>query len=547
MSYFDLGSFSRLIATSLPETQAWFDRGLVWMYGFNHEEAIVCFERVLAADPGCVMARWGIAHAIGPNYNKGWEFFSPDERVSALSQAHQALADAKANSANATPMERAMVDALAHRFPTDPTIEDYGPWNDAFAAAMRKVYTAYANDLDVVAIFAEALMNRTPWKLWDLKRRTPADGASTAEAQKVLERAFATDPDAWNHPGLLHMYIHLMEMSPTPERALPHGDRLVDLVPDSGHLVHMATHIDVLCGDYQNVVWRNQRAVEVDRQFFAHAGGENFYTIYRIHNLHFNIYGAMFLARPTAALAAADALVATLPEPVVRFLPQLFEAFVAMKLHVLIRFGRWADVLAEDFPIDAELYSYTTATLRYARTVALANLGRIADAKVDQEAFYVAMAAVQEDRMVFNNPCSAVLKVAEQMMLGEVAYKSGHTDDGLEHLRQSVQLDDELLYDEPWGWMQPTRHALGALLMDAKKFEEAETVYRADLGLDDTLPRPCQHPKNVWSLHGLDECLKRRGETLERRHIKLLLDQALARAEVPIRASCYCRSKAVGA
>jgi tetratricopeptide (TPR) repeat protein len=547
MSYFDLGSFSRPIATSSPDAQAWFDRGLVWMYGFNHEEAIVCFERVLAADPGCVMARWGIAHAIGPNYNKGWDFFSPDERVSALSQANQALADAKANSANATPMARAMVDALAHRFPTDPTIEDYGPWNDAFAAAMRKVYTAYVNDLDVAAIFAEALMNRTPWKLWDLKRRTPAEGASTAEAQKVLERAFATDPDAWNHPGLLHMYIHLMEMSPTPERALPHGDRLIDLVPDSGHLVHMATHIDVLCGDYQNVVWRNQRAVEVDRKFFAHAGGENFYTVYRIHNLHFNIYGAMFLARPTAALAAADALVAALPEPVVRFLPQLFEAFVAMKLHVLIRFGRWADVLAEEFPIDAELYSYTTATLRYARTVALANLGRIADAKVDQEAFYVAMAAVQEDRMVFNNPCSAVLKVAEQMMLGEVAYKSGHTDDGLEHLRQSVQFDDELLYDEPWGWMQPTRHALGALLMDAKKFEEAETVYRADLGLDDTLPRPCQHPKNVWSLHGLDECLKRRGETLERRHIKLLLDQALARAEVPIRASCYCRSKAVGA
>lgn len=547
MPYFDLGSFSRPIATNSSAAQTWFDRGLVWMYGFNHEEAIVCFERVLAADPGCVLACWGIAHAIGPNYNKGWEFFPSDERVSALSRAHRALADAQGNLATATPLERAMVDALTHRFPTDPTIEDYGPWNDAFAAAMRKVYSAFSDDLDVATIFAEALMNRTPWKLWDLKRRTPADGASTAEAQSVLERAFATNPDAWNHPGLLHMYIHLMEMSPTPERALPHGDRLVDLVPDSGHLVHMATHIDVLCGDYQNVVWRNQRAVEVDRKFFARAGGENFYTIYRIHNLHFNIYGAMFLARPTAALAAADALGAALPEPVVRFLPQLFEAFVAMRLHVLIRFGRWADVLSEAFPTDADLYSYTTATLRYARTVALANLGRIGEAKAEQDAFYGAMAAVQEDRMVFNNPCSAVLKVAEQMMLGEVAYKSGRTDDGLEHLRQSVRLDDELLYDEPWGWMQPTRHALGALLMDAKKFEEAETVYRADLGLDDTLPRACQHPRNVWSLHGLDECLKRRGEPLERRYIKLSLDQALARAEVPIRASCYCRSKSVGA
>ena len=547
MSYFDLGSFSRPITTSSSEAQTWFNRGLVWLYGFNHEEAIVCFERVLAADAGCVMAQWGIAHALGPNYNKVWEFFSPDEKVAALSRAHRALADAKANCAQATPMERAMVDALAHRFPADPTIEDYGPWNDAFAAAMRKVNAEFAQDLDGVAIFAEALMNRTPWKLWDLKRRTPAQGASTAEAQTALERAFATDPEAWNHPGLLHLYIHLMEMSPTPEKALPHGDRLVDLVPDSGHLVHMATHIDVLCGDYHNVVWRNQRAIEVDRKFFAHAGGENFYTIYRIHNLHFKIYGAMFLARPTAALAAADALVAALPEPVVRFLPELFEAFVAMKLHVLIRFGRWAEILAQTFPTDADLYSHTTATLRYARTVALANLGRIAEAKTERDAFYGAMAAVQEDRMVFNNPCSAVLKVAEQMMLGEVAYKSGRTDEGLEHLRQSVRLDDELLYDEPWGWMQPTRHALGALLMDATRFEEAEAVYRADLGLDETLPRPCQHPRNVWSLHGLDECLKRRGETLERGHIKLLLDQALARAEVPIRASCYCRSRPVAA
>ena len=547
MAYFDLGSFSRPIGTASSEAQAWFDRGLVWLYGFNHEEAIVCFERALAVDPGCVMADWGIAHAAGPNYNKVWEFFSPDERVSALSRAHQALVHAKENCATATPMERAMVDALAQRFPTDPTIEDYGPWNDAFAAAMRKVYAEFPDDLEVVAMFAEALMNRTPWKLWDLKRRMPADGASTGDAQSALERAFATDPDAWDHPGLLHMYIHLMEMSPTPEKALSHGDRLVDLVPDSGHLVHMATHIDVLCGDYQNVVWRNQRAIEVDRKFFSHAGGENFYTIYRIHNLHFKVYGAMFLARPTAALAAADALGAALPEPVVRFLPELFEAFVAMKLHVLIRFGRWADVLAETFPTDADLYSYTTATLRYARTVALANLGRIAEANVERDAFYGAMAAVQDDRMVFNNPCAEVLKVAEQMLLGEVAYKSGRADEGLEHLRQSVRLDDELLYDEPWGWMQPTRHALGALLMDAKRFEEAEAVYRADLGLDETLPRPCQHPRNVWSLHGLDECLKQRGETLERGHIKLLLDHALARAEVPIRASCYCRSKAVAA
>jgi tetratricopeptide (TPR) repeat protein len=547
MSYFDLGDYRREVVTAAPEARLWFDRGLTWLYGFNHEEAIACFEKAVAADPGCVLAHWGIAHAIGPNYNKLWEVFTPDEKVSALARAHRALAEAKAGMDGTTPAERALVEALAHRFPIDPAVEDYKPWNEAFSASMRAVHEAFPDDLDVAAIFAEALMNRTPWKLWDLPARRPAEGASTLEAQRVLEHAFATQPAAWDHPGLLHMYIHLMEMSPMPEKALPHGDRLVDLVPDSGHLVHMASHIDVLCGDYHNVVWRNHRAAEVDRKYFALAGGENFYTIYRIHNLHFEMYGAMFLARPTQALAAAEALRETLPEPVVRYLPQFFEAFVAMRTHVLVRFGRWAEILAEPLPQDAELYSYTTAILRYARVVALANLGRIGEAEAERGLFYEASARVQDDRFMFNNPGAEVLKIAEQMMLGELAYKAGRIEEGLAHLRRSVELDDTLLYDEPWGWMQPTRHALGALLMEAGRHDEAEAIYRADLGLDDTLPRPCQHPRNVWSLHGLDECLGRRGETVERRHVRLLLDQALARAEVPVRASCYCRSKAKAA
>ena len=541
--YFDLGSYGRVVTTGSAEAQLWFDRGLVWLYGFNHEEAIACFEKALDADPDCVMAHWGIAHAIGPNYNKLWEFFGPEEKVEALERAHRALERGQAAAGRASAVERALLGALAARFPTDPEIEDYGPWNDGFAEEMRKVHAAFPEDLDVTAIFAEALMNRTPWQLWDLKSRGPAAGASTLEAKAALEGAFDRDPKAWDHPGLLHMYIHLMEMSPTPEAALLHGDRLVDLVPDSGHLVHMATHVDVLCGDYQNVVWRNLRAAQVDRKFFDHAGGENFYTIYRIHNLHFVIYGAMFQARPDPALAAAAALREALPEPVVRFMPEFFEAFIGMKLHVLVRFGRWQEILDEPFPEDAELYSFTTALLRYARTVALANLGRIAEAEAERDAFARARDAVQEDRMMFNNPCSEVLKVAEAMLMGELAYKAGRVEEGLEHLRRAVRLDDELLYDEPWGWMQPTRHALGALLMDAGQHAEAEAVYRADLGLDDTLPRPCQHPRNVWSLHGLDECLHRRGEAVERRHVRLLLDQALARAEVPIRASCYCRAQ----
>ena len=547
MTYFDLGPHTRPVTTTSPEAQLWFDRGLNWMYGFNHEAAIVCFQNAVAADPGCVMAHWGIGHAIGPNYNKVWEFFSPDEQAAALTLAHASIAAAQSyakGSHPATPVERALIAALADRFPATPGVEDFSPWNDSFAAAMRRVHQAFPDDLHVTTIFAEALMNRTPWKLWDTARGLPAEGSSTAEAQAVLEATFARYPAAWQHPGLLHMYIHLMEMSPTPEKALRHGDRLVDLVPDSGHLMHMASHIDVLCGDYQNVVRRNHVAALVDAKYFAHAGGENFYTVYRIHNLHFEIYGAMFLGQITPALAAADALVATLPDNVVRHLPELFEAFVAMKPHALIRFGRWSEILALPLPADATLYSYTTATLHYARAVALANLSRPAEAEAEGKEFQRAKALVQPERMVFNNPCSEVLAVAEQMMLGELAYKSGRTDEGLAHLQQSVVLDDALLYDEPWGWMQPTRHALGALLMDAGRYTQAEAIYRADLGLDATLPRPSQHPANVWSLHGLDECLGRRGETAERRHIRLALDQAMARAEVPITASCYCRSMA---
>lgn len=542
MEYYNLGRYAREITSASDVAKTWFNRGLVWMFGFNHEAAVDCFEQALNADPDCGLAHWGMAHALGPNYNKPWEFFDPEERAQTLRRANASMAAAQALSEKLSPVERDLIAALADRFPSDATVEDYAPWNDAFADAMRGVYTKHPHDLDVVSFFVEAMMNRTPWLLWDLAHGKPAEGASTEEARTIIETAFATREDAWDHPGLLHLYIHLMEMSPTPELALRHADRLVDLVPDSGHLKHMATHIDVLCGDYHNVIYRNQLAAMVDKKYEERAGGENFYTIYRIHNLHFIIYGAMFLGQPEPALAAADALKQTLPKPVVRFLPNLFEAFIPMDLHVLVRFGRWQDILDQPFPEDEELFSFTTAMLRYARSVALANLGRIAEAELERDAFSPARDAVQEERFMFNNPCSEVLKIAGDMMLGELAYKSGRFEEGLEHLRQAVQQGDHLLYDEPWGWMQPPRHALGALLLEQGQMAEAEAVYRADLGLDDTLSRPCQHPRNVWSLHGLHECLVRRNERLEARHIKLLLDQAMARSAVPIRASCYCRS-----
>ncbi|MEM7723721.1 MAG: tetratricopeptide repeat protein [Pseudomonadota bacterium] len=538
--YFDLGSHSRAVSP-VPEAQTWSDRGLVWLYAYNHEEAIVCFERALIADPTCAFAHWGIAYAIGPNYNKPWEVFSEEEKAPALARAHKALAGGLALQ-DAPPADRALLQALATRYPTDPAIEDFQPFTDGFAAAMQPVFDAHPDDLDVVFVTVEALMNRTPWQLWDRATGEPNPEGSTAQAQAILEHAFATRSDAWDHPGLLHMYIHLMEMSPHPERALRHGDRLTGLVPDAGHLVHMATHIDVLCGDYENVLSRNLAAEAVDARFKAYAGGANFYALYRIHNLHFALYGAMFLGQRAAAIAAAERLQLEVPDDVVRVYPDLFEVFVAALPHVYIRFGMWAEILTLDLPEDKELYVTTNALILYARAVALANLGRHGEAQEARAAFDAAYTAVPEERMLFQNSARDVLAVAEQMMLGELAFKSGDPDTGLAHLRAAVALDDGLAYEEPWAWPQPTRHALGALLVEAGEYAEAEDVYRADLGLDASLPRSSQHPRNVWALHGLDECLRRRGEGVERAHVKLLLDQALARADVLIRASCLCRS-----
>jgi tetratricopeptide (TPR) repeat protein len=345
MSAFDLGTYTRPVTTGSAEAQAAFDRGLLWVYGYNHEEAAEAFEEAIDADPGCGAAMWGLAYAVGPNYNKPWEFFTPEERAETLTRAHAVLDKAKALRDQLSQVENDLIDALAGRYPTDPAIEDFAPWNDAFSDAMRDVYGRHGTDLDVITIFAEALMNRTPWLLWDLPTGLPAEGASTKEAQAVLETAFDTVPGAWDHPGLLHMYIHLMEMSPTPEAALKHGDRLTDLVPDSGHLIHMASHIDVLCGDYLNVVARNRKAARIDRKYEDLKGAKNFYTVYRIHNVHFEAYGAMFLGQPDVALAASDRLMEMLPVDVVRFLPELFESFWGKKVHVMIRFGMWQDIL----------------------------------------------------------------------------------------------------------------------------------------------------------------------------------------------------------
>ena len=335
----------------------------------------------------------------------------------------------------------------------------------------------------------------------------------------MLERAIDASDGGRPHPGLLHMYVHTMEMSPFPERALRAADQLRDLVPDAGHLVHMPTHIDVLCGNYRDVVTGNRRAIVADRKFLEREGALNFYTLYRCHDYHFTIYGAMFLGQPEPALEAAAELQATLTEELLRIevpvMADWLEGFVPMRLHVLVRFGMWDAILAEPFPDDAQLYCVTTAMLHYAKGVAHAATGDLAAADEQRRLFREAYARVPDTRYLFNNTCLDALAVAGAMLDGEIEYRRGHFDAAFAHLRRSVELDDNMLYDEPWAWMQPTRHALGALLLEQGHVEQAEAVYRADLGLDSTLSRPCQHPDNVWSLHGFHECLTRLGKQAE--------------------------------
>lgn len=549
--YFDLGSYHRKISTRDNAAQLWFDRGLIWCYGFNHEEATKCFEKAIENDENCVMALWGIAYSVGPNYNKPWEVFDADELQQNLSKAIHAAKTAKEiqTAENSTSVERALINAIQFRY-QEKSSEDRSTWNKDYAQAMEDVYRQFGEDLDVAALYADSLMNLTPWSLWDLHTGKPTEGSRTTEAKEVLDRALAQNGGDV-HPGLLHLYVHLMEMSNTPELALPVADCLRGLVPDAGHLHHMPTHLDVLCGDWRRSIASNSQAIRADERWLAREGAVNFYSLYRCHNYHFRIYSAMFAGQSKVALDTVELLEASLPDDLIRTsIPPMadwLEGFLPMRAHVLIRFGRWSDILHLTLPLDQGLYCTTTALIHYAKGVALSNLDRMSEAEEEGESFRKAVAKVPESRTLFNNTCLDILAVGGAMLDGELEYRRGNIDTGFEHLRKAIDLSDKLPYDEPWGWMQPPRHAYGALLLEQGRIEEAAVVYSADLGLNDSLPRAHQHPNNVWALHGFYECLVQLKRTSEAGFVKKQLDLTLATADVPIVASCFCRSKRLSA
>ena len=547
--YYDLGTYARPMTTSSPEAQVWFNRGMLWRYGFNHEEAVRCFRDAVEHDPECAMAYWGIAHASGPYYNKPWEDFAGDELVETIATTRRATEQAVARAQDTTPVEQALMFTLESRYQSDrvPGYDELHAWDDAYAAAMRNVYLEFPDDLDVGALFAEAMMNRTPWRLWNLENGEPAERADTAEIIEVLERMLWLVQERGDapHPGVLHMYVHAMEMSPHPERALRAADALRELPTDAGHLRHMASHIDIQIGDYHAALVANDRAIEADRKYLVQEGPFNFYTLSRCHDYHFKLYAAMFLGQYHPALSAAEEMDATIPEELLRQatppMADWLEGFVPMKTHVLVRFGKWQEIVDEPLPDDPDLYRVTTAMLHYAKGVAHAALSQMAEAEVEQRRFDEAFARVPPTRKFFENMCVDILAIAAEMLRGEIAYRKGDHEGAFAHLRAAVALDDGLPYDEPWGWMQPARHALGALLLEQGRADEAVEVYRADLGLDTTHRRVSRHPDNVWSLHGYAECLHRLGRHEEAAPVQARLDAAMARADPDIRSSCFCR------
>jgi tetratricopeptide (TPR) repeat protein len=542
---FDLGHYSRKVATTSSQCQIWFDRGLIWCYAFNHEEAASCFLQAAKYDPHCAMAHWGLAYAIGPNYNKTWSRYDEQDRKQTIKKAQDALEKASAVVDNESLVEKALISALSKRFPkTTEDVAEAGIFDTAYADAMMDVYTKHRTDLEIHTLYPEALMCIRPRQLWNLDTGE-ATTQDTLTAKQALEEGFAL-PGGSSHPGLNHLYIHLMEMSSEAYTALPAADRLRDLVPDGSHLQHMSTHIDIAVGDYRHAVESNRKAMLSDNAYFARQSGGTLYWAYRTHNIHVLTYAAMLSGRYEVAISSAKHLLSLLtPELLAVQSPPMVdwvEFHGGILAHTYVRFGRWDELLRLELPKDQRQWSITTAILRYGRAIALGVLGRTSEARAEREAFEKARRAVpRERRWGVTSTAKEVLAVASLMCEGELEYREGNHDRAFTLLRQGVVLEDGLPYTDPPLWMQPVRHALGALLVEQGRLDEAEQVYKQDLGLSEKLPARRARLNNVWSLQGLHECLTLNGKAQDANAIKLARDVAMASSDVPVAASCFCR------
>jgi tetratricopeptide (TPR) repeat protein len=512
--------YARKVTTDSPQAQRWFNQGIQLLYGFNHDEAIRSFERAAKADPSCAMAWWGSAYARGLHIN------NPE-----MSEEQSRLADEAARKAVAalddeSPVEQALVRAVRQRYRW-PAPKDRRPLDEKYAKAMEAVWHQFPDDPDVGALFAESLMDLQPWDLWT---ETGAPKGRVLEVLGVLERTLSKAP---KHPGANHFYIHAIEASPWPERGVGAAERLRGLVPGSGHLVHMPSHIFIRVGRYAEASEANEKAIKADEAYFALAPKPDFYSLYFLHNIHFLAYSAMMEARYQTAIEAARKIEKNIPPEFLKNYVTLADGFMPTALHVLIRFGKWDEILAEPEPESWRLFS--RAERHFARSVAFSGLGQVKKARREIELLDEVAKHLTDEWKMGNNPATDVLAIARLMAEGELAYREGRSDQAFDRLRRAVSLEEKLSYDEPPGWMQPVRHALGALLLADGRHAEAEAVYRADL---------VRHPNNAWSLLGLQQSLEKQGKTREAKALAKKVQKAWARADVSPVASCYCHPDA---
>tara|TARA_B100001250_G_scaffold135383_1_gene115807 strand:+ start:114 stop:1868 length:1755 start_codon:yes stop_codon:yes gene_type:complete len=563
-------SFVNKITCNNDETRKVFILAYGHMLNYNHEEAIACFQRCTELDPNCAMAWWGIAYCLSSNYN--W--------TPGLGSGHDPIQKAVSLKDNCTELEQDLIDALSKRHSAeardsaDPTVLNMGnspELNIAFADAMGPLYNKYKGNLDVTAIYVEALMNLKAWQLWDKNTKTgeitPADD-NTLLLVKVLEDAFESSDEAKVHPAICHLYCHALELSPFPERALPAADVLRTRMPGLGHLVHMPSHIDAWVGQWKEAIDCNIAAVEADDRYVEITGNESqFYKFYRMHNHHFVVWCAMFDGQYETALKYARKAVETLPagdaNSGVQFMlagviPMgaiFLESYVTMPWHVMIRFGKWDEILNEPLHTDRDVFPAAIATQHYARGVAYASMGMVPEAEAEQVLFKEALqnpalaGRVLHNNLMYQDPSEGpcILLVNDAILDGEIEYRrqylakeKGQDADftvAFDHLRRGVDLSLNLAYNEPWGQMQPVRHILGALLLEQGEVEEAEAVYRADIDL---------WKDNMWGLLGLKLCLEARGDTSgELEKVTSQFNARSSRADIIPAKTCFCAQDSV--
>ncbi|MCK0134083.1 hypothetical protein [Arenibacter sp. S6351L] len=510
----NLGNLHFGISTKDQKAQAYFDQGIKLTYTFNHAEAHRSFMEASRLDPKSAMSYWGQAYALGPNINDPM----PDEER--RKKSYEAILRAKNLSQSSSPKEKALIEALTHRYSGDLT-KEISELNMAYMSAMEKVVEAFPDDAHIQTLYAASIMNTMPWNYWD-NDGNPAP--NTLKGKAALERAMILNPD---HPGAHHYYIHMVEL-PKPDLAVPSADKLGSLMPAAGHIVHMPSHIYIRVGRYEDAVKVNQAAILADEDYISQCYSQGMYPLgYYPHNLHFLWSASTLLGNSDLAIDAAKKTAEKVPIGEMATLPFL-QDFASSPLLAYTRFGKWNEILTIPYPGDQ--YKHLKLIWHYARGIAFVRKNNIKEAKEELEALRLMKNDPELETVVANytNPSSSIAQIAHGVVSGEIAHAEGNTTEALEYLKQAVYYEDQLIYSEPTAWHIPVRQTLGAVLLKAQKYEEAEKVYMEDLEI---------LRQNGWSLMGLHESLVGQGKIEEAKKIKQEFDNAWKYADIALKTS----------